>query len=61
MGAWSFAAPEIERVMGEAGIRQARLTYSGRPPSASPATGLLKRHIKEQGHLVAEALGLTTA
>ncbi|MGH6939069.1 MAG: 2-oxoglutarate dehydrogenase E1 component, partial [Hypericibacter sp.] len=61
MGAWSFAAPEVERVMGEAGIRQPRLTYSGRPSSASPATGLLKRHIKEQAHLVAEALGLTTA
>ncbi|QEX24763.1 2-oxoglutarate dehydrogenase subunit E1 [Hypericibacter adhaerens] len=61
MGAWCFVSPEIERVMGEAGIRQPRLTYSGRPASASPATGLLKRHLKEQGQLVGEALGLTAA
>jgi 2-oxoglutarate dehydrogenase E1 component len=61
MGAWSFVSPEIERVMGEAGCRQPRLTYSGRPASASPATGLLKRHVKEQAQLVADALGLTVA
>jgi 2-oxoglutarate dehydrogenase E1 component len=61
MGAWSFVAPEIERVMGEAGCRQARLPYAGRKSSASPATGLLKRHLKEQAQLVADALGLTSA
>jgi 2-oxoglutarate dehydrogenase E1 component len=61
MGAWSFVAPEIERVMGEAGRRQARLPYAGRKSSASPATGLLKRHLKEQAQLVADALGLTSA
>jgi 2-oxoglutarate dehydrogenase E1 component len=59
MGAWSFASPEIEHAMAEAGCRQPRLAYSGRPASASTATGLLKRHIKEQAQLVADALGLT--
>ena len=31
--------------------------YAGRAASASPATGLAKRHVAEQGALVADALG----
>ena len=58
MGAWSFAAPEIETVMAEIGSRQARLRYIGRPAAAAPATGLLKRHLKEQAQLVDEALNI---
>jgi 2-oxoglutarate dehydrogenase E1 component len=33
--------------------------YAGRAASASPATGLAKRHEAEQGALVADALGLS--
>jgi 2-oxoglutarate dehydrogenase E1 component len=58
MGAWSFVSPEIESVMENIGHRQARLIYAGRPASASPATGLLRRHIKEQTKLVDQALTL---
>jgi 2-oxoglutarate dehydrogenase E1 component len=58
MGAWSFVAPEIETVMAEIGSRQARLRYIGRPAAAAPATGLLKRHLKEQAQLVDEALNI---
>jgi 2-oxoglutarate dehydrogenase E1 component len=58
MGAWSFIAPEIETVMGEIGSRQRRLLYCGRPAAASPATGLLRRHNREQAQLIDAALTL---
>jgi 2-oxoglutarate dehydrogenase E1 component len=34
-----------------------RARYAGRKAAASPATGLAKRHVAEQGALVADALG----
>jgi 2-oxoglutarate dehydrogenase E1 component len=58
MGAWSSVNPEIESVMESIGHRQARLIYAGRPASASPATGLLRRHLQEQAKLVDQALTL---
>jgi len=58
MGAWTFVMPEIESVMESVGHRQARLIYAGRPASASPATGLLRRHLQEQAKLVDQALTL---
>ncbi|MFZ5789497.1 MAG: 2-oxoglutarate dehydrogenase E1 component [Pseudomonadota bacterium] len=61
MGAWFFVMPEIEAAMAEAGCRQVRLRYVGRPAAAAPATGLLKRHLKEQAQLVDEALAATPA
>ncbi|HBV78436.1 MAG TPA: hypothetical protein DEB58_02090, partial [Alphaproteobacteria bacterium] len=39
------------------GMRQNRLEYAGRPASASPATGSLPRHNREQNALVVAALG----
>jgi 2-oxoglutarate dehydrogenase E1 component len=56
MGAWLCVAPDIESVLTEAGRRNHRPRYVGRPAAASPATGLLRRHIKEQDKLVTEAL-----
>ena len=56
MGAWTMVMPEIETVMAEMGLKQPRLRYVGRPAAASPATGLLRRHLKEQAALVEEAL-----
>jgi 2-oxoglutarate dehydrogenase E1 component len=56
MGAWSFAAPEIEAVMTELGHAAGRPRYVGRPTAAAPATGLLKRHTREQALLVEQAL-----
>jgi 2-oxoglutarate dehydrogenase E1 component len=58
MGAWSFVQPEIEAVLGTLGGRPSSLRYVGRPPAAAPATGLLRRHVKEQSALVAAALTL---
>jgi 2-oxoglutarate dehydrogenase E1 component len=56
MGAWSFVAPEIESVLSEMGRKNNRPRYVGRPAAASPATGLLRRHIKEQEKFVTETL-----
>ena len=59
MGPWTHVMPEIESVMEGLGSKQARLRYAGRPAAASPATGLFKRHVKEQNKLVNEALTLS--
>jgi 2-oxoglutarate dehydrogenase E1 component len=56
-GAWSFVEPFIEQSLADAGSKPKRARYAGRAASASPATGLAKRHLAEQGALVADALG----
>ena len=56
-GYWFFVEPFIEAAMVEANCPVERPRYAGRAASASPATGLMKRHQLEQGALVADALG----
>jgi 2-oxoglutarate dehydrogenase E1 component len=56
MGPWFFVAPEIEAVMEELGFSQKRLIYAGRPVAAAPATGILRRHNREQAALIDAAL-----
>lgn len=56
-GAWFFVEPYVEEALAKAGKAPMRARYAGRKPSASPATGLAKRHVAEQGALVADALG----
>jgi len=56
-GAWFFVEPLIEQCLADAGVRPQRPIYAGRAASASPATGLAKRHAAEQAALIAEALG----
>jgi 2-oxoglutarate dehydrogenase E1 component len=56
-GYWAHVEPRIERRLGEAGLKPKQPTYAGRAASASPATGLAKRHAAEQAALIAEALG----
>ena len=58
MGSWTFIRDFIEEVMQEIGTRQQRLNYAGRAAAASPATGSLMRHKREQDALVIKALGL---
>ncbi|EIZ80836.1 2-oxoglutarate dehydrogenase E1 component [Novosphingobium sp. Rr 2-17] len=58
-GSWFFVDPLIEDAAKEAGIAAPRPRYAGRNASASPATGLAKRHTAEQAALVADALGLS--
>ncbi|MEC7930866.1 MAG: 2-oxoglutarate dehydrogenase E1 component, partial [Pseudomonadota bacterium] len=56
-GAWFFVEPYVEEALAKAGKAPMRARYAGRKASASPATGLAKRHVAEQAALVADALG----
>ena len=56
-GAWFFVEPLIEECLAAAEVKPTRARYAGRKASASPATGLAKRHQSEQAALVADALG----
>ncbi len=56
MGAWNFVDRRIEQVLGGLDLAAKRPRFAGRAEAASPATGLFKRHVEEQAHLVAEAL-----
>ncbi len=58
MGAWSFVDRRIENLLDEIGGKARRPVYVGRAEAASPATGLAKRHNREQQKLVDEALTL---
>ncbi len=52
MGAWSYVAPRLRAVVGNA----LPLRYIGRPERASPAEGYLASHQQEQARIVAAAL-----
>jgi len=56
-GAWFFVEALIEQCLVDAKAKPRRPIYAGRASSASPATGLAKRHVAEQAALVAAALG----
>ncbi|MDA9918319.1 2-oxoglutarate dehydrogenase E1 component [Erythrobacter sp.] len=58
-GAWFFVQNQIEDSLTQAGHTGMRPVYAGRDASASPATGLAKRHAEQQEALVADALGLS--
>jgi 2-oxoglutarate dehydrogenase E1 component len=56
MGSWFFVDRRIEEVLSGLNIAAKRPRYIGRPASASTATGTLRRHNREQAHLVDEAI-----
>src|SRR5690348_14040374 len=56
-GAWFFVEELLEQCLAEAGFAGMRPQYAGRDASASPATGLAKRHAEQQAALIAAALG----
>ncbi len=56
-GAWLFVEDLLEQCLADAGFAGLRPQYAGRDASASPATGLAKRHAAEQAALIAAALG----
>ncbi|RMD89752.1 MAG: 2-oxoglutarate dehydrogenase E1 component [Alphaproteobacteria bacterium] len=56
MGAWSYIEPLIEEALAAAKHKVSRPVYAGRHASASTATGLMSRHLKEQAALVDAAL-----
>ena len=57
MGAWTFLRYHLDDLLEELhGDCTHRVTYCGRPASASPATGSAKVHELEQTTLIGEAL-----
>ena len=58
MGSWSFIDRRLEKVLNDCNCKHKRPVYVGRPEAASPATGTMSRHLKEQKKLVNQALGL---
>ncbi|MFN3312350.1 MAG: 2-oxoglutarate dehydrogenase E1 component [Hyphomonas sp.] len=52
MGGWTFIRDELEWCAGQAGLKQSRPKYAGRPPSAATATGLFSKHQAEQKSLI---------
>lgn len=58
-GAWHFIDRRIEQALKAARHKVKRARYTGRKPSASPATGSLQLHRQEQEALVEAALFLS--
>jgi len=56
MGGWTFVLPRLINILEELERKAVLPTYVGRKAAASPATGLLKTHVKEQKTLVDQAL-----
>ncbi len=56
MGAWTFVQPGIERVLDFVKAKNTRPRYVGRAASASTATGLMSRHLRELKMFLDEAL-----
>jgi 2-oxoglutarate dehydrogenase E1 component len=56
MGAWNFVDRRIEQILGGLDVAAKRPRFVGRAEAASPATGLFKRHVEQQGQLVSDAL-----
>ena len=57
MGAWTYAQPNIERVLEYLKAKNSNVNYAGRHASASTATGLMSRHLKELKEFLEAALG----
>jgi 2-oxoglutarate dehydrogenase E1 component len=58
MGAWSFMEPNLEWTLDRISAMVRRPRYVGRPATASTATGLTSKHLKETEAFLNEALSL---
>ena len=57
MGAWSFIDPYLEWVLAHIDAKHQRVRYTGRPASASTATGLMSKHMAQLNAFLEDALG----
>ncbi len=60
MGAYGFVAPKLMNLLDAMERENIRVKYVGRTEAASPATGYLKVHERQQKQLVDDALNLAT-
>jgi len=56
MGAWNHVEPYINRTLEYIKANSTKVIYTGRTPSASPATGFLKKHLAQQLEIVNKAI-----
>ena len=56
MGAWNHVEPYINRTLEYIKAHSTKVIYTGRTPSASPATGFLKKHLAQQLEIVNKAI-----
>lgn len=56
MGAWLFVQPRLQYVLDALKLANERPVYVGRKASASTASGAMVIHLKEQKHLLEQAL-----
>jgi len=59
-GAWFYVAQRLDGVLESLDEQRRKVRYIGRPEAASPASGTLKAHTKEQNALVGEALTIAS-
>ncbi|QBK29167.1 2-oxoglutarate dehydrogenase E1 component [Roseitalea porphyridii] len=57
MGAWAFIDPYLEWVLAHINAKHDRVRYTGRPASASTATGLMGTHKAQLEAFLEDALG----
>ncbi len=57
MGSWSFIEPYLEWVLAHIDAKHQRVRYAGRPAAASPATGLMSKHLAQLEAFLEDALG----
>ena len=56
MGAWSFVEKYINWTLDSIGAKSKTVQYVGRKPSASTATGYLKKHVQQQDEIISKVL-----
>ena len=56
MGAWSFVEKYINWTLNSIGAKSKKVQYVGRKPSASTATGYLKKHVQQQDEIISKVL-----
>ena len=56
LGYWQFVESRIEETLSKSKLAAKRPVYAGRLPAASPATGLMKNHVREQNQICEWAL-----
>ena len=56
MGCWNHVERYINRTLSYLKSEPKKIIYVGRSPSASPATGFLKKHLAQQEEIVKKAI-----
>ena len=58
MGAWHAARNYIEWTLNYINAERRKVSYIGRKPAASPATGFQKKHLAQQREIIEKVLSI---